>query len=453
MSELIVAGPILRRVTPDLVCVWLLTTQPISLKLTILQDGKSVGENDPALIELQRYALGEQLFVYLLQAKPSPSPADQAVKTEQPKFPYDQLLNYKISIIVDGKNKKKTEQPLDFEKMGLTYGTLHPSFFIGKELKNVLHGSCRKPHGNAKPEEKPHALGVLEKLYKPIKDKYRKPLIENSIFTESDSKYNYDALSLADSMMAENHDNLEERPDLLLLTGDQIYADDVADSIYDVVKTQGKELLGFQERLPAVAVDPSTIARRGRQQMASDTAGFSSEALANHLFTFGEFAAMYVYIFGNALNWQPNFESEPDNRKSALSAFHDTLQNVRRLLANVPTYMIFDDHDVTDDWNINGGWYEKVRSLPLGRRVVANALAAYWLFQGWGNRPDNQDPEFVDAVTVFLRPPLQHPRQQRQPRQLWRALRLIHLETSRLELFHSHKPADYRAGQPNPTST
>lgn len=64
---------------------------------------------------------------------------------------------------------------------------------------------------------------------------------------------------------------------------------------------------------------------------------------------------------------------------------------VRRALANVPTYMVFDDHDVTDDWNLNPEWCRRVlaadavRTQPLGRQVVRNALAAYAVFQDWGN--------------------------------------------------------------------
>ena len=64
---------------------------------------------------------------------------------------------------------------------------------------------------------------------------------------------------------------------------------------------------------------------------------------------------------------------------------------VRRALANVPTYMIFDDHDVTDDWNLNPEWCKRVfaadatRTQPLGRQIVRNALASYALFQDWGN--------------------------------------------------------------------
>jgi len=66
---------------------------------------------------------------------------------------------------------------------------------------------------------------------------------------------------------------------------------------------------------------------------------------------------------------------------------YDTLPKVRRALANVATYMLFDDHDVTDDWNINRAWRTKVHASRTGRTVVRNALIAYGLFQGWGNDP------------------------------------------------------------------
>ncbi len=86
---------------------------------------------------------------------------------------------------------------------------------------------------------------------------------------------------------------------------------------------------------------------------------------------------------------------------AAYASLHGHLRNlrkfalgqakVRRALANVPTYMIFDDHDVTDDWNLNPEWCARVlaadaaRPQPLGRQVIRNALAGYALFQDWGN--------------------------------------------------------------------
>ena len=43
-----------------------------------------------------------------------------------------------------------------------------------------------------------------------------------------------------------------------------------------------------------------------------------------------------------------------------LGVFYDSLPRVRRALANVPTYMVVDDHDVTDDWNLGRAWRDRV---------------------------------------------------------------------------------------------
>jgi hypothetical protein len=159
----------------------------------------------------------------------------------------------------------------------------------------------------------------------------------------------------------------------------------------------------------------------GRKQALSDKhngidSGFSSGASENHLFTFGEFAAMYVYAFGNYPAWEPVWDLNAlqglgvadgapaafEQQLQPLRSYHGTLANVRRLLANVATYMIFDDHDVTDDWNITQDWYDGVRRSPLGQRIVSNALAAYWAFQAWGNDPDNFDKDLVLTIELHL---------------------------------------------------
>ncbi len=365
MADILVAGPILRRVTTHTVCVWMVTDKKALLKLTVLRDGDVIGESDSAYIsqiEQQRCQLGGKLFVYLLQAKPN---------KDIQRFPYDELLSYRIDEI-DG----TTPKSIDLKAINLTYGdAANPTFFIPKQINRLLHGSCRKPHGHV-----------------------------------SSNDTNYDALSLADTEIELNHNETVNRPALLLLTGDQIYADDVAKSIFALIEQKGPEILGYKELLPLPAkpggLDPNVTQSDGRTTLAKKNACFSSDKAAYHLFRFAEFAAMYVYVFGNALNWTPDFSQEEDATvRKALQAFHCTLPKVRRLLANIPTYMIFDDHDVTDDWNITGGWYDKVRDNPLGHRVISNALAAYWAFQGWGNDPNNFDYDMIRSVIDFLATP------------------------------------------------
>ncbi|HEY6669151.1 MAG TPA: hypothetical protein VI033_08365 [Candidatus Nitrosopolaris sp.] len=46
-------------------------------------------------------------------------------------------------------------------------------------------------------------------------------------------------------------------------------------------------------------------------------------------------------------------------------------------MANIPTYMMFDDHDITDDRNITREWNERVKESDYGKQIVANGLAAF----------------------------------------------------------------------------
>ena len=47
-------------------------------------------------------------------------------------------------------------------------------------------------------------------------------------------------------------------------------------------------------------------------------------------------------------------------RRNAIEQFRSSLVQVRRALANIPVYMTFDDHEVTDDWNMTQEFCEKV---------------------------------------------------------------------------------------------
>jgi hypothetical protein len=60
--------------------------------------------------------------------------------------------------------------------------------------------------------------------------------------------------------------------------------------------------------------------------------------------------------------------------------------NVRWLLSCIPTFTIFDDHEVDDDWNITDDWVKSRRSR-LGIHQMADGLLAYWVYQGAGNVP------------------------------------------------------------------
>ncbi|WP_333876323.1 hypothetical protein [Methylobacter sp.] len=372
MNTSLLAGPILRRATPNRVCVWFATVELINLTLQIIsKDGKVLGEST----QNNYCRLGQNLFVYLLQAR-----CNDPTQT----YPVDAFLYYRLIDAV-------TDTPLDLSALTYDKSTPYPKFFIPDALQQLLHGSCRKPHGG-----------------------------ENSP----------DALSYADSLLESTHDDLTKRPAVLLMTGDQIYADDVPISVLAMLKEKAAALIGRPELLPydkdakglTIYQDSQNIPLHGRKSFLKEyKSGFTSDESENHLMSFGEFATMYIYVFGNTQNWQPaekwallaqqfiadtkeskKAEQAFINQQAAVDKFQSTLPNVRRLLANIPTYMIFDDHDVTDDWNITNDWYDGVRSSALGRRIVANALASYWAFQGWGNDPDNFDKDLQLTISQYL---------------------------------------------------
>ena len=385
MDANLIAGPILRRTTKNRVCVWLATSRPMPLQLTIV-DAQNIalefGQSRLDNLGEQCVKTGDNLYVYLLQARSNTSTG----------YPLDKLMCYRLDEVNAGNNSRTPLFSADKLKK-LVYGSLpYPSFFIPSKLKRLLHGSCRKPHGGFHSEDQP-----------PMPD----------------------ALSHGDTLLRETCLDLEKRPSTLLLTGDQIYADDVAVSLFAMLRSQSLVITGNNETLPlkdgrassTARLDPAAIPLHGRKQALRDqNSGFSSGESENHLFTFGEFAAMYIYAFGNLPAWQPVFDwpalektgvaegadKALEEQLAPLRSYHSTLQDVRRLLANIPTYMIFDDHDVTDDWNITGDWYDKVRTSPMGRRIVSNALAAYWCFQAWGNDPDNFNKDLILSITRQL---------------------------------------------------
>ena len=117
----------------------------------------------------------------------------------------------------------------------------------------------------------------------------------------------------------------ERWPDIMLLIGDQVYADEVGPATREFI-TQRR--------------DPS-------QPPGYEVADF----------------AEYCFLYREA--W-----SEPA---------------VRWLLSVIPTAMIFDDHDVHDDWNISSSWRRDYQAKPWWRARITGAFMSYWLYQHLGN--------------------------------------------------------------------
>jgi hypothetical protein len=58
---------------------------------------------------------------------------------------------------------------------------------------------------------------------------------------------------------------------------------------------------------------------------------------------------------------------------------------VRWLLSTVPSCMIFDDHDVVDDWNTSAAWLADMRATDWWQERLLSGLMSYWVYQHLGN--------------------------------------------------------------------
>jgi hypothetical protein len=58
---------------------------------------------------------------------------------------------------------------------------------------------------------------------------------------------------------------------------------------------------------------------------------------------------------------------------------------VRWLFSSVSTAMIFDDHDVHDDWNTSQSWIDEIRTTSWWQGRIEAALMSYWVYQHLGN--------------------------------------------------------------------
>ncbi|MFF7677429.1 alkaline phosphatase D family protein [Actinacidiphila glaucinigra] len=59
--------------------------------------------------------------------------------------------------------------------------------------------------------------------------------------------------------------------------------------------------------------------------------------------------------------------------------------DIRWLLSTVPSCMIFDDHDVIDDWNTSHTWRNTMRETAWWQERVTSGLTSYWVHQHLGN--------------------------------------------------------------------
>jgi hypothetical protein len=458
---LVLAGPILRCVEPGMVCVWVATQAAQNITLTVQAAGAAASTLAATNVTTElpngepTVQLGENLFVALLTAN---APASAQL---QPGVLYYYELTFTpagggaSTTFASAMSAPGTANP-DLKSIVYTDQTssvMLPSFSLPPKTLSAVrlaHTSCRKAGG-----ENADALPLLDKL------------IAGARTGSSDEQF------------------AASRLHQLFLTGDQIYADDVADSYlgmcidaagwlmgtrqepapaylgilgpnpsgnhpFPTQATPGWDILPYRPlgstpwdttKWPGVGVRGKLVSAAGLTAVAPDTdkltpvAGYMPVGrelqkyylTRNHLMALGEFYAALLLAWSPVLwcpgdaadkplslpydaqamkaypNPDPNTDpaSNADPDAPAVALFGAGVAAVRRVLANVPTYMICDDHDMSDDWYMNRLWCQRVLNLKgdtLGRRMVRNALIAYAIFQAWGNTPE----QFGTSVTSTL---------------------------------------------------
>jgi len=358
----VIAGPIVRKVTSTECHIWVVTSNADSPTLNLSANEVVVSGN----CQRETIRVGKYAFIHLLSFTSSEPFEDTA------------RIGYSLSFSDDAQ-----QASWENEQRGLLYdGQPSLCFHYTETPETILHGSCRKPHFHSD-----DALAQVDVLHK------------NAFKKQNDF------------------------PDLLLMTGDQIYADDVAgpmlkaihsvidrlglyhEALEGAVVTNTNELAthehGYYEReqlLPQIATNTvlSSIFFGAKKKPV-----FTSVNAQNHLIGSAEIIAMYLLVWSDTLWADINIDKDGipqkyhaifDKEHEALNGFVKQLPQVRRALAHIPTYMIFDDHDVTDDWNLTRGWEQEVYGNPLSKRMIGNALIGYLLCQGWGNAPKKVAP-------------------------------------------------------------
>ncbi len=126
-------------------------------------------------------------------------------------------------------------------------------------------------------------------------------------------------------------------PDLLVLLGDQIYADETSAAMHAFISSR------------------RDISRPPKEEVAD----------------FEEYTRLYYESWG-----------EP---------------TVRWLLSTLPSSMIFDDHDVRDDWNTSEAWRLDMQKTDWWDERITGALMSYWVYQHLGNL----SPAGLDADKTY----------------------------------------------------
>ena len=349
----IICGPFVRRVESDMSVLWLCTHNEVNPDVKLFA-GDTALEFEQSW---QQIRIGTRCFVHLGTLRPSSG-----------HWPINTDIQYQLFDRDDQTQLSHTIEPLP--------GQSALNFRCADKLVNVIQGSCRKPE-----HKSPDAFAGIVKF-------------------------------VADGA---------PRPDYLIMAGDQVYADDVAAPMLIACQLLSEKLGLMTAQYPNAQYEkedldwsqcldqrhhmlPKKQDQNMWQKFWHGDNIVSSRFHDNHLMALDEFFACYLLTWSSTV-WKlvaDEVESHINNLVNKaelaqadwqnLKGFISTLPQFESVLANTPSVMIFDDHDVTDDWNLSADWEHHIYGHDTTRLMIRDALLSYSIFQGWGNSPKRMEP-------------------------------------------------------------
>ncbi|WP_417819948.1 alkaline phosphatase family protein [Terasakiella sp.] len=390
----VLAGPILRRAEPKRLALWLALSVEADVKIQFFEQDNILAEFSPSSqdINIHQLKCGKKLHILLIDLSFNDA------------LPRDCWIDYTLCVKTQDSEIWQDITEISPDLLYPTHNKL--GFLLPSKVGSILHGSCRKPHHDS-------GDGLV------AADSLLGKLLENN--TDKD-------------------ENLPAWPSALIMSGDQIYADDVAGPMLRAIHSVIDQLDLPAETFEGLSVPPIETSDELYQHRSSyyDRTAilpqveanrdlldilfggvrkpvFTTDTAHNHLMTLHENLLMYLMVWSPVL-WRVAQMDCPAglsvenqklfaDEKKILDRFVEGLPQVRRLMAHLPVAMIFDDHDVTDDWNLNRQWEEAVYNHPFSKRMIGNSLSAYFICQGWGNNPDKFDTRFIKDLHTALDAP------------------------------------------------
>lgn len=358
----LLCGPFLRKVDKNQAIIWFVTSAEHKYSVQLKQQSHKLSFQQT----LQNIQIGSQCFINQIHCKVEDS------------WPLNQNIGYQIEKVVNGKKHK-----LDLTSATLN-GESSPAFIVKDKLSSVIQGSCRKPDHPA-----PDAFATIGKQL---------------------------------------NDGSLTRPDYLIMAGDQIYADDVAAPMLVACQYLSKKLGLYSATHELGAVSKQQLDWRyslfnrstlfPKKQDQSWFAKFwhgdnivSARHHENHLIGLDEFFACYLLTWSSqcwSLVYEQTLEAKEQlkanqqtiyqNELDHLTGFIESLPLFAQVVANIPTVMIFDDHDITDDWNLTADWEEHIYGNTITNNMIRDGLLSYTLFQGWGNCPEKVE-DLIEQIS------------------------------------------------------